>query len=81
MEFLNNFIDGLTGIIETVYGFFSGFIDNSIMLFKYIGIASTTAYNLVASLPTWLQAFGTVTVLISVIFMILGRETGGDKSD
>lgn len=81
MEFINNFIDGLTGIIEAVYGFFSGFIDNFIMLFKYIGIASTTAYNLVASLPTWLQAFGTVTVLISVIFMILGRETGGAKSD
>ena len=81
MEFLTKFIDGLTGIIEAVWGFFTGLIDNFIMLFEYIGIASTTAYNLVASLPTWLQAFGTVTVLVSVIFMILGRETGGDKSD
>lgn len=81
MEFITKFIDGLTGIIEAVWGFFSGLIDNFIMLFEYIGIASTTAYNLVASLPTWLQAFGTVTVLVSVIFMILGRETGGDKSD
>ena len=81
MEFLTDFIDGLTGIIESVWQFFTGFIDNIVMLFEYIGIASSTAYNLVASLPTWLQAFGTVTVLVSVIFMILGRETGGDKSD
>lgn len=81
MEFITSFIDGFVGIVESVYGFFTGFIGNMIMLFEYIGIASTTAYNLVASLPTWLQAFGTVTVLISVIFMILGRETGGDKSD
>lgn len=81
MEFITKFIDGFTGIIEAVWGFFSGLIDNFIMLYEYIVIASTTAYNLVASLPTWLQAFGTVTVLVSVIFMILGRETGGDKSD
>ena len=68
-------------MFDTIYGFFSGFIDNLVQLFKYIGLAATTAYNLVASLPPWLQAFGTATVLVSVLFMILGRTTGGSKSE
>ena len=81
MEFIQNFIDWFTNMFDTIYGFFSGFIDNLVQLFKYIGLAATTAYNLVASLPPWLQAFGTATVLVSVLFMILGRTTGGSKSE
>lgn len=68
-------------MFETVFDFFKQLIANLMMLFEYIGLASTTAYNLVASLPTWLQAFGTATILISVLYLILGRSTGGDKSD
>ena len=49
------------------------------MLVEYIGLASTTAYNLVASLPTWLQAFATATILVSILYLILGRETGGNS--
>lgn len=65
----------------TVFDFFKQLISNLMMLFEYIGLAATTAYNLVASLPTWLQAFGTATILISILYLILGRSTGGDKSD
>lgn len=81
MEFFTNFIDWFKNIIDTVWGFLTGFIENLVLLFKYIGIASKMAYDLIAGLPDWLQVFGTVTILVSVIFMILGRETGGDKSD
>lgn len=81
MEFFTNFIDWFKNIIDSVFGFFSGLIDNTVLLFKYIGIAAELAYNLIAGLPDWLQVFGTVTIVVSVIFMILGRETGGDKID
>lgn len=81
MEFITNAIDWIKGIIDTVFGFFSSIVDNMTMLFDYIGLAASTAYNLVASLPTWLQVFGTITVLISVLFMIVGRETGGRKNE
>lgn len=49
------------------------------MLGKYIGLAATTAYNLIATLPTWLQAIATATILIAILFMILGREAGGNS--
>ena len=81
MEFITNFIDWIKNLIDTVWGFLTGFIENLVLLFKYIGIAANLAYDLIAGLPDWLQVFGTVTILVSVIFMILGRETGGDKSD
>lgn len=81
MEFFTNFIDWFKNIIDTVWGFLTGFIENLVLLFKYIGIAANLAYQLIAGLPDWLQVFGTVTILVSVIFMILGRETGGDKTD
>lgn len=68
-------------MLTTVWDFFTGFIDNFIQLFKYLGVAAGLAYNLVGSLPTWLSAFGLATILISIIFIILGRETGGSKSD
>lgn len=81
MEFITNFIDWIKNLIDTVWGFLTGFIENLVLLFKYIGIAANLAYDLVAGLPDWLQVFGTVTIIVSVIFMILGRDTGGDKTD
>lgn len=68
-------------MFETVFDFFKQLVSNLSTLMQYISLASTTAYNLVASLPSWLQAFGTATILISVLYLILGRSTGGDKSD
>ncbi len=81
MQFITDFIDWIKNLIDTVVDFFTGFIENLVLLFKYIGIAANMAYDLIAGLPDWLQVFGTVTIVVSVIFMILGRETGGDKSD
>ncbi len=81
MQFIIDFVDWIKNLIDTVVDFVTGFIENLVLLFKYIGIAANLAYDLIAGLPTWLQVFGTVTIVVSVIFMILGRETGGDKSD
>lgn len=68
-------------MISGVWDFFGGLIQNFIQFFEYLGTAAKLAYNLVNSLPTWLSAFGLATVLISVIFMVLGRSTGGQKSE
>lgn len=81
MQFITDFIDWIKNLIDSVVDFFTGFIENLVLLFKYIGIASKMAYELIAGLPDWLQVFGTVTVVVSVIFMILGRQTGGSKAE
>ena len=79
MEAIIDFLEGLSGTIEAVWNFFGSIINNLKMLVQYIGLASTTAYNLVATLPTWLQALATATILISILYLILGRNTGGNS--
>ena len=81
MDFIIDFIDSISSMLGTAWDFLTGLVDNFIQLFEYLGVAAGLAYNLVGSLPTWLSAFGLATILISVIFMILGRQTGGSKSE
>lgn len=79
---MKKIIEGINFIInttKTVWDFFTGLLDNLSMLIKYIGIVANMCYSLIASMPSWLQAFGTLTILVSVLYMILGRQTGGSK--
>lgn len=79
MQFITDFIDSISSMLQGVWDFFGGLINNIVMLGEYIGLASSTAYNLIASLPTWLQAIATATILIAILYMILGREAGGNS--
>lgn len=81
MEFIQDFINSLSEKVTAVFDFFENLLDNTLLLFEYIGVASKNAYALVDSLPTWLQAFGLITILVSILFTILGRTTGGAKND
>lgn len=81
MESILQFLESIGSAVDTGLNFFKQLINNLHMLVEYIGLAASTSYNLVASLPTWLQVFGTATVLICVLYLILGRQTGGGKSD
>lgn len=79
MQFLIDFVDWIVNLCTTVYEFFTDFVENLLMLFEYLGLTAAMCYNLIAGLPAWIQAFGTLTILVSVLYMILGRETGGRK--
>lgn len=81
MQFITDFINSITDKIGAVFDFFEQLIGNLLLMFDYISLAATNAYALVDSLPDWLKAFGLVTVLVSILFTILGRSTGGAKND
>lgn len=81
MQFIYDAINWISEKITAVFDFFEGLIDNFLMLFEYIGVAAKNAYALVDSMPTWIQAFGTITILVSILFTIVGRSTGGAKND
>ena len=81
MEFFKNFIDWITGIVETVVSFFDSVVSSLSELYEYLQYASDTATNLVNSLPPVIRTFGTITILVSILYMILGRTSGGQKSD
>lgn len=80
MKAIIDFIDFLITTIETLWDFFIGLVTNIGTMIKYLGIALNICTSAVASMPGWIQAFGTLTITICVLFVILGRDTGGKKS-
>lgn len=76
MDYLTQFFEGFSSAINQVVDFFQSFIGNMRMFFEYMSIAKTTAQNLIGTLPDWLQVFATVCILISVLYLILGRDEG-----
>ena len=81
MEFLKNFVDWITGIVESLVSFFDSIVSSLSQMYDYINYASDTATNLVNSLPPVIRTFGTITILVSILYMIIGRTSGGKKSD
>ncbi len=72
-------LNWLIDVIASVFDWFSDFLENTMKLFGYLGQAVELTGSLIAALPTWLQAFGTITITVSVIYIILGRSSGGKK--
>lgn len=81
MGFLIDFFKWLGDLITSLFDFFLNLVSNLGMLVQYLGVAATLCYNFIATLPSWLQGFATITVVASVLFMILGRSGGGKHSD
>lgn len=77
MGWLIDFFHWLGDIITMCVDFVMSLFENFILLFEYIGLVVEIAYNFIATMPSWLQAFGTITIVVSVIYIILGRQTGG----
>ena len=79
MQYIIDFIGSLSDMLKSIWDFFLSTLDNLMMLFDYLGIVAQLCYDLIDSLPSWLKSFGLLTVLVSVLYMILGRPTGGSK--
>lgn len=77
MKYIINFIDWIISTVETLWGFVTSLIDNTLKLFKYLGVVANIAKNAIATMPSWLQTFAFITVFIAVLYMILGRDSGG----
>ena len=76
MKGILNAFDFIISTIKSVWAFFMGIVDNTILLVKYVGKALSLAYECVEQMPAWLQIFAFVTISVSVLYLILGREGG-----
>lgn len=79
MQGILNALDFILSTIKSVWGFFVGIVENLILLVKYIGKAIGLATQCILEMPTWLQVFAFLTLSVSVLYLVLGRE--GGKSD
>lgn len=69
------FIDIIKLLFNTLMNIFKILGKVFQILFQIVNIAFTT----ILSMPTWLQAFMVITIIVSVMYVVLGRESG--KSD
>lgn len=76
---MSAFFNWLINFINQIWDFITDSIERLILLVKYVGLASEVAFNMVFSMPSWLQTFGMITITVSIIYIVLGRQTGGKK--
>lgn len=77
MQFLIDSFDFIVNTIKTVWDFFTSILTNTAKMLDYITVVANLAYSLIASLPLWLKSFATITIFISILYLILNRESGG----
>ena len=81
MEWLTSWFEWFSNLCTTIFDFFNSLVENLIFLFKYLKLAFDIAISFVDSMPTWLQTVCFVTISVSLLFIIIGRSTGGKKND
>lgn len=79
MQYIIDFVDFIYNTIMSLWDMLVSFIQNLVLLLEYLGVVASICYSAIATMPSWLQAFGTVTIIVSVLYMILGRSSGGTK--
>lgn len=66
----------LINFIVTVFKVLGNLLQQIVYLIKYVLQAVNISTSFIATLPAWLSVFATITVSISVLYILLGRSTG-----
>ena len=77
LETLEHAFDKVSDFFNTVIDFISSIVGGFINLFKTLPLVKSFAASSISSLPSFLLAFASITVVISIIYLIVGRQTGG----
>lgn len=76
-------IDGFNWLInffKTIFNFITTTFETLGLVFRYIYTIIRIATDVIFTLPTWLQAFGLITISVCAIYMIIGRDAGKTDS-
>lgn len=75
LQFFNYFVE----LISSLVSFAIQLVTGVVRLLTLIPSAVLNLTNAVGYLPSILSAFAAATITVSVIFIIVGREGGGQK--
>lgn len=76
---MKGIIDGITWLISTIkmlIDFVFNAISSLISLFTYLGTIVNIVTTTLLTLPDWLIAFGSISLSICVLYIVLGRQGG-----
>lgn len=74
-EFFDWFVQTASALVNFVFQLINGLLD----LLSIIPAAVTTLTTSMGYLPAVCVGFATVTITVSVIFLIAGRSSGGEQ--
>lgn len=77
LETLSNFFNWVVEIVGTLFDFLMSIISGLYNIIKSIPLMVTMLTGSIGYLPSTLAAFATITITISVVYLIVGRQTGG----
>lgn len=77
LETLSNFFNWVVEIVGTLFDFLMSIISGLYNIIKSIPLVVTMLTGSIGYLPSTLAAFATITITISVVYLIVGRQTGG----
>lgn len=66
----------LINFLKDLYEFLMTMISGLILAFKYLFKMMQMALDIILDLPDWLQAFGIITISITVMYFVIGRNAG-----
>lgn len=79
MKGIINSFKWLINFFKTIFNIISTIFETIATAFRYLITIVQLAIGTINTLPTWLKAFALITLSISIVYFIIGRQTG--KSD
>lgn len=79
---MKGLINGITSIInffKTIFDIIMGIFETFAMVFKYLISIVQMAFDIIATLPSWISVFAIITIALSIAYFLIGRS--GGKND
>ena len=77
MKFLIDTVAMIWNYIEFAFEFLVTTIKNVFSLLRYLRVVQEISYEVILSLPSFVQPFIILTLTVSILYIILGASAGG----
>lgn len=76
MSGIINSFKWIINFFKTIFSIISTIFETIATAFNYMITIVQLSFTTIATLPTWLKAFAIITISISIVYFIIGRDTG-----
>lgn len=77
IQFLQTFFQSIAEFFSKIWSFLTGIFDELAQFFRMLKPAMQFVLSLLKSLPAVYWLFGVAMILVLIVYLILGRESGG----
>lgn len=78
INFLSSIFDSITSFFQQIADLIQHFISDIVTFFGYLKIVPSLVQKFTSFVPAPYLIFISITVTVSIVYLIVGRSTGGD---